>query len=331
MHSYSDSYIANVKLTSDYPFDSVQPGRFYTSDAYNYGFNGQEKDDEVAGSGNSNTAQFWQYDTRLGRRWNLDPKPNKSISRYVVFANSPIKYSDPLGDTIFGVDGDAVVDPIENPEIVHHRASSLDIPERVRTNGSTYTHTGWDIYAPVGTNVKNIYEGIVVDVYNAPNSTSSYGTSVVVAHYRPAPTPENPDATEIAFYSFYAHLSSVNVEIDDAIGAGDIIGKSGKSGNAHNVASHRTHLHFEVGTEIRTTGAGRKMPTTSSRFSPNLVLPTNFIKNGDGAANQSGVMRSSLYSIPSFIDGGYGLEFMLNTYFPYVYGVQSDADSVIVR
>jgi hypothetical protein len=43
---------------------------------------------------------FWQYDARLGRRWNQDPKPNPSISNYACFAGNPIMYSDPLGDTI---------------------------------------------------------------------------------------------------------------------------------------------------------------------------------------------------------------------------------------
>ena len=55
--------------------------------SYRYGFNGQERDDQVSGKGNSYTAEFWQYDSRLGRRWNLDPKPNISISPYAAFAN----------------------------------------------------------------------------------------------------------------------------------------------------------------------------------------------------------------------------------------------------
>lgn len=67
---------------------------------YLYGFNGQEKTDEISGEGNHNTAMFWEYDTRLGRRWNQDPKPNPSISNYAAFANNPIWFSDPLGDTI---------------------------------------------------------------------------------------------------------------------------------------------------------------------------------------------------------------------------------------
>jgi len=42
---------------------------------------------------------FWEYDTRLGRRWNLDPKPQISISDYAAFGNSPIGYTDLLGDS----------------------------------------------------------------------------------------------------------------------------------------------------------------------------------------------------------------------------------------
>lgn len=66
---------------------------------YRYGFNGQEKDDEVAGSGNSYTAEFWQYDSRTGRRWNVDPKPTPSNSSYLTFNNNPIYNIDILGDT----------------------------------------------------------------------------------------------------------------------------------------------------------------------------------------------------------------------------------------
>lgn len=40
------------------------------------------------------------YDTRLGRRWQLDPKPSFTFSSYCVFLNCPILYNDPLGDTV---------------------------------------------------------------------------------------------------------------------------------------------------------------------------------------------------------------------------------------
>lgn len=79
--------------------------RSANSSEYRYGFNGQEKDDEVAGEANSYTAEFWQYDPRVARRWNQDPKPNPSISNYATFANNPIIFTDFLGDTIKFADG----------------------------------------------------------------------------------------------------------------------------------------------------------------------------------------------------------------------------------
>ncbi|HRN40917.1 MAG TPA: hypothetical protein PK649_02450 [Vicingus sp.] len=75
--------------------------QFFCLSSSRYGFNGQEKDDEVNGvTGSSYTAEFWQYDSRLGRRWNLDPKPTPSISSYSAFAGNPILNSDPKGDTL---------------------------------------------------------------------------------------------------------------------------------------------------------------------------------------------------------------------------------------
>ena len=53
----------------------------------------------MKGEGNSYTAEFWEYDPRVGRRWNLDPKPTVGLSEYSAFSNSPIGVSDPLGDT----------------------------------------------------------------------------------------------------------------------------------------------------------------------------------------------------------------------------------------
>ncbi len=77
---------------------------------YPFGFNGQMKVDEVAGKGNHNTALFWEYSTQLGRRWNEDPKPNVSVSNYAAFGNSPIRYSDPRGDSIELIIGKPYVD-----------------------------------------------------------------------------------------------------------------------------------------------------------------------------------------------------------------------------
>jgi RHS repeat-associated protein len=97
------SFTADVVSATDYaPFGMQTPGRSFDaagSTAYRYGFNGQEKSPEV--SSNSFTAEYWQYDTRIGRRWNVDPLDKDDISNYAVFVNNPIAYSDPYGlDTI---------------------------------------------------------------------------------------------------------------------------------------------------------------------------------------------------------------------------------------
>jgi hypothetical protein len=74
------------------------------SGGYRYGYNTQEKTDEIAGSGNHTTALYWEYDSRIGRRWNLDPVYNSDISRYSVNGNNPNYFRDPNGDfkTWFG-------------------------------------------------------------------------------------------------------------------------------------------------------------------------------------------------------------------------------------
>ncbi|MDC3220607.1 hypothetical protein OAT71_02215 [Flavobacteriales bacterium] len=49
------------------------PGRSRNTDAYRYGYQGSEKDDEIAGNGNSYTTFFRQLDPRLGRWFSPDP------------------------------------------------------------------------------------------------------------------------------------------------------------------------------------------------------------------------------------------------------------------
>lgn len=63
---------------------------------HTFGFNGQEKDNDVANG--IYTAKFWEYDSRIARRWNLDPKPTIGISDYSVMAGNPILNSDVDGD-----------------------------------------------------------------------------------------------------------------------------------------------------------------------------------------------------------------------------------------
>jgi RHS repeat-associated protein len=72
------------------------------SDDYRYGFNVQEKDNEMKGTGNSLDFGARIYDSRLGRWMSLDPLQAKypSLSPYNFVANSPLMFIDPDGKRI---------------------------------------------------------------------------------------------------------------------------------------------------------------------------------------------------------------------------------------
>ncbi|WP_254519195.1 RHS repeat-associated core domain-containing protein [Aquimarina sp. Aq78] len=58
---------------SYYPFGMLQPNRHKDSKSYRYGFQGQEKDDEIKGEGNSVNYKYRIHDPRLGRFFAVDP------------------------------------------------------------------------------------------------------------------------------------------------------------------------------------------------------------------------------------------------------------------
>ncbi len=57
-----------------YPYGSLQPGRYsQTAVTSRYGFQGQEKDNEIRGEGNSLNFKYRMHDARIGRFFALDP------------------------------------------------------------------------------------------------------------------------------------------------------------------------------------------------------------------------------------------------------------------
>jgi RHS repeat-associated protein len=100
-------YTADVINAYDYyPFGAQLPGRVYSTNYdYRFGFNGMEKDDDLKSNGRSYSATFWEYDSRIGARWNVDPMNTGTSSPYAAFLNNPIVYNDPFGlDTVNSVD-----------------------------------------------------------------------------------------------------------------------------------------------------------------------------------------------------------------------------------
>jgi RHS repeat-associated protein len=96
----ADLYTAEIISAREYSaYGAELPGYEWESgEGYRYGFNGQEKETSITGTDTHTSAEFWMYDSRLGRRWNVDPVKKDHESVYAAFANNPIFLIDPNGD-----------------------------------------------------------------------------------------------------------------------------------------------------------------------------------------------------------------------------------------
>ena len=67
-------FFSHEKMVLDYyPFGMLLPNRHESTNAYRYGFQGQEKDDEIKGEGNSLNYKYRMHDPRIGRFFAVDP------------------------------------------------------------------------------------------------------------------------------------------------------------------------------------------------------------------------------------------------------------------
>lgn len=89
-------YLADVKTANYYSSFGANAKTFGQTPVV--AFNGQRKSIEIGSD--AQTALYWEYNGDVGRRANLDPKPNDAISPYAVFGNNPIWHIDILGDSI---------------------------------------------------------------------------------------------------------------------------------------------------------------------------------------------------------------------------------------
>lgn len=96
--------------------------------------------------------------------------------------------------------------------------------------GKVSNHTGIDLAAPCGTDVRASADGVVVHVVEDSRNCSkcSYGSYVIIEHKN-------------GFRTVYGHLSKVKVEMGQKVNSGDIIGAVGNTGH-----SYGCHLHFEI-------------------------------------------------------------------------------------
>lgn len=112
----------------------------------------------------------------------------------------------------------------------------------VRNNGAK-PRQGWDLFAQPGTECFAVSSGKVVRVdYAANNGVDiSFGKLVVIKL-------DSITINEQPVYATYAHLSEISpgITLNSNVTLGQVIGKTGNTGNASDMTGEDQHLHFEL-------------------------------------------------------------------------------------
>lgn len=99
------------------------------------------------------------------------------------------------------------------------------VPGGINRGFNGWSHFGDDLALHQGDSVVSAFDGVV---RYAKFNTGGYGNLVIIRHYNGLET-------------YYAHLSKILVQPDQAVNAGDVVGYGGHTGYAFGA-----HLHFEV-------------------------------------------------------------------------------------
>ncbi|HFF4603123.1 M23 family metallopeptidase, partial [Acinetobacter baumannii] len=121
---------------------------------------------------------------------------------------------------------------------------------KVRNNG-TKNHQGVDLQANPGTKIYAVCGGVIAF---AGATGGAYGKVIVLkVDINDLPEKQKKYAqTKLTknkyVYFFYAHLSVIDVDKGDPVDTGEVIGKTGATGNANKMTtiSKGAHLHFEA-------------------------------------------------------------------------------------
>ena len=208
------------------------------------------------------------------------------------------------------------INPVKNPQLAYYNFRGEEYPDwskfgRVRSNGLR-VHQGVDIFAEPGTDVYAVADGKVVDLYV---DKTGYGLNFYLEvnpadlekikrkHYKPKESareqlygPNYNPALPIK-YIRYAHLSEVKVKIGDEVKAGQVIAKTGTTGNAS--GTHAPHLHFEIAFEMRGKGL-------INRVDPEMYFK---IKNGNQMTKQEIKIQTEAAKTEWFEPKGYDIGF----------------------
>jgi RHS repeat-associated protein len=179
-------FVPDVLSYNDYyPFGMLVPNRHESSNSYRYGFQGQEKDDEVKGEGNSINYKYRMHDPRVGRFFSVDPLTAEypHYTPYSFSGNKVIAYRE-----------------LEGLEEIHFTYTfNYNLTEK----------TGWRRYVPFMNNPSfSLSEGTITDYEIQEASDLKYKITlrvpVVYAHNRNSPS-----------YKTYTYSGKNMVGLDD--------------------------------------------------------------------------------------------------------------------
>ena len=119
------NYLSDITNQHDYsPFGMLLPNRHESTNEYRYGFQGQEKDDEIKGEGNSLNYKYRMHDPRIGRFFAVDP----FTSKYPYY--TPYSFS-----------GNRVLDAVELEGLEPSSIKKRRKPRRINKGG--FDGTNW--------------------------------------------------------------------------------------------------------------------------------------------------------------------------------------------
>ncbi|MBW8687908.1 DUF6443 domain-containing protein [Chitinophaga rhizophila] len=154
--SQQDVYFDNMLLgltsgplleqTHYYPFgltmagisiDAINPGIFKNKLKYNEGSEIQNEEFSDGSGLELYGTKLRTLDPQLGRFWQIDPRPNPANSLYASMENNPVRFNDPLGDSIIPnvtYDYSKTANPVALSDLGSTTLTSIDVTSASSTN-----------------------------------------------------------------------------------------------------------------------------------------------------------------------------------------------------
>jgi hypothetical protein len=203
---------------------------------------------------------------------------DKEKLRAYLYDQGLLKPGDPLIDMkIVGTNSDNHEDRIGGmfgcSRSSLNNCDNTSIPGLHKYSGKIQVHGGIDLGADLKTKIFSMYEGTVI-IANDNTQQGHLGNHLLGNRVLIKSSPEQHDENNNTIYIYYTHLSSVSEDIEqgDTIKQGEMIGRTGCTGNAYGIDAWRYHTHliiYENGTE------------NSDKVDPRGYLNTKFDINGN--------------------------------------------------